>query len=198
MLIDAAEAIFSEGGFADTSMAAIAERAGVSKAVLYDCFPGGKQEIYYSMLDRGEQIFNEHMLGVLARMERLSLEDGLRAGLSGFLEYAEVNPLGFRVIFGEAGTADPEIAKRAARTREAIVARLGERTRRIMTMAGVPITPLADVYNRSIVAIAEELARWAQREPEISRTLLVESVVQWLMKGFQQIIPSGAWARPLD
>lgn len=195
IVLDAAQQIFAEGGFADASMTAIAERAGVSKAVLYDCFPGGKQEIYYAMLDRGEQIFMEHMLAILERMNRLPLEAALRDGLMGFLEYAQVNPRGFRIIFGEAGTADPEIAKRSARTRDLMVSKMGERTREIMRAAGVPITPLADVYNRSIVAVAEELARWTLHDLSLDRRIVVEAVVQWFMKGFETIIPGDDWRR---
>jgi len=192
LVLDAAQAIFAEGGFADASMSAIAGRAGVSKAVLYDCFPGGKQEIYYAMLDRGEQIFMDHMLAILERMRSLPLEQALRDGLLGFLEYADLNPLGFRIIFGDAGTSDPELGKRAARTRELMVAKMGERTREIMAAAGLSVTPLAEVYNRSIVAVAEELARWILHSPELPRAVVVESVVQWFMKGFEVIIPGGA------
>ncbi len=197
LVLDAAQAIFAEGGFADASMAAIAARAGVSKAVLYDCFPGGKQEIYFSLLDRGEKVFLEHMLEVLDHTNRLPLEEALREGLLAFLNYAEIIPTGFRIIFGEPGTSDLEIAKRAAETKQLMVRKMGERTRQIMSTAGVPITPLADVYNRSIVAIAEELAHWVLHEPELSRGTLVELVVQWLMKGFEQIIPGDVWKKPL-
>jgi AcrR family transcriptional regulator len=197
LVLDAAMGIFAEGGFSDASMSAIAERAGVSKAVLYDCFPGGKQEIYYALLDRGEQVFMEHMLNVLSRTTRLPLEDSLRDGLVAFIDYAEVNPLGFQIIFGDAGTSDPEIARRAARTRQLMVAKMGERTRQIMTEAGLPIPSFADVYNRSIVAIAEEMARWVLQEPDLPKTLVIESIVQWLMKGFANVIPGDMWQKPL-
>lgn len=197
MVLDAAQAIFAEGGFADASMNAIADRAGVSKAVLYDCYPGGKQEIYFAMLDRGEQIFMEHMMEVLDHTNRLPLEDALREGLSAFLNYAAVNPLGFRIAFGQPGTSDPEIALRAARIRDFMVAKMGERTRQIMSESGLPIPPIVDVYNRSIVAIAEELAHWSLREPELPRAQAVEAVVVWLMKGFERIIPGDSWAKPV-
>jgi len=197
MVLDAAQAIFAEGGFADASMSAIASRAGVSKAVLYDCFPGGKQEIYYALLDRGEQIFIEHMAEMLDHTNRLPLEQALREGLLAFMNYAEVNPLGFRIIFGEPGTSDPEIARRSAKTREFMVQRMGERTTQIMEAADVPVTRLSEVYNRSLVAIAEEMARWVLREPEIPRAQLVEALVQWLMKGFERIIPGDTWKEPV-
>ena len=191
MVLDAAQAIFAEGGFADASMMAIAKRAGVSKAVLYDCYPGGKQEIYFEMLDRGEQVFLNHMDEVLTHTNKLPLEDALREGILAFLNYAEVNPLGFRIAFGEPGTSDPEIARRSAKIKDFMVAKMGERTRQTMGLAmDAPAHPLIDVYNRSLVAIAEELAHWALRESAFPRADVVEAVVQWLMKGFETVAPS--------
>jgi AcrR family transcriptional regulator len=195
LVLDAALEIFAEGGFAEASMQAVAERAGVSKAVLYDCFPGGKQEIYYALLERGERTFLDHMAGVLDRTAGLPLDQALRQGLLAFLDYAELHPKSFRVIFGAPGTADPEIARRTERVRERIIEQLARRTRALMREAGLEAGPLADVFPRSIVAVAEELARWVAREPDLPRDSLVELVVAWFMKGFERLIPNEAWRR---
>lgn len=200
MVLDAALEIFAEGGFADASMQAIAERAGVSKAVLYDCFPGGKQEIYYALLERGEEMFMDHMRAVLEQTARLPLNEGLRQGLKAFLEYAEIHPHSFRVIFGEPGTRDPEVARRAERAREQIVALMRLRANEITRAAGLDLGPLGDVYPRITVAAAEEIARWLLREPEVPRDAVVEMIVGWFMKGYERIIPNEAWrgTRALD
>ena len=190
LVLDAALEIFAGGGFADASMQAIAERAGVSKAVLYDCFPGGKQEIYYALLERSEQTFMQHMIGVLERTERLSVDESLRQGLRAFLDYAEIHPHSFRVIFGEAGTRDPEVARRSERAREQIVALMRERTRSVMRDAGLAPTPTADVYPRAIVAVGEDLARWILREPDAPRDALVDALVNWFMRGFSTLLPN--------
>lgn len=192
LVLDAALAIFAEGGFADTSMSAIAARAGVSKAVLYDCFPGGKQEIYYALLDRGEQDFMAHMFEVLEVTNTLPLEEALREGLAAFLNWAETHALGFKIIFGEAGTADPEIAKRTMRAKDRIVGKMGERTAVFLAEAGIPMSPVIEVYNRSIVAVAEELARWVERTPDLVRAHAIEAIVRWFMDGFGTILPGSA------
>jgi AcrR family transcriptional regulator len=192
LVLDAALAIFAEGGFADASMSAVAARAGVSKAVLYDCFPGGKQEIYYALLDRGEADFMTHMFEVLEVTNKLPLEGALRAGLAAFLNWAEIHPLGFKIIFGEAGTADAEIAKRTARAKDRIIEKMGERTQEFLAQAGIPMSPIIEVYNRSIVAVAEELARWVERNPTLPREHLVEAIVRWFMDGFATILPESA------
>jgi AcrR family transcriptional regulator len=197
LVLDAALEIFAGGGFADASMQAIADRAGVSKAVLYDCFPGGKQEIYYALVERGEQTFMEHMAGVLQRTENLSVEESLRIGLRAFLDYAEIHPYSFRVIFGEAGTRDPEVARRAERAREQVVAAIRERTRAIMRANEREPSATSDVYPRTIVAVGEEIARWILRDPNAPRDAIVDTVVNWFMQGFDQLIPNGSRAPEL-
>jgi AcrR family transcriptional regulator len=196
LVLAAARTIFSEGGFADASMSAIADRAGVSKAVLYDCFPGGKQEIYYALLDSGEEAFMAHMLETLERTNTLPLEQALREGMLSFVEYAEMNPESFRLIFGDAGTSDPEIAKRAARTKELLVAKMGERTTQILTSAGVRITPAMFVYNRSMIAVWVEIGNWVLRDDTVDGATLVGGLVPWFMRGFENIIPGNAWREP--
>jgi AcrR family transcriptional regulator len=196
LVLDAALEIFASGGFADASMQAIADRAGVSKAVLYDCFPGGKQEIYYALLERGEETFMQHMLGVLEKTANLPVDESLRIGLRAFLDYAEIHPHSFRVIFGEAGTRDPEVARRAERTREQVVAAIRERTREIITATGRTPSTASDVYPRTIVAVGEEIARWILRDPAAPRDEIIDTVVNWFMRGLEQIIPSDSPRRP--
>lgn len=195
LVLDAALEIFAEGGFADASMQAIADRAAVSKAVLYDCFPGGKQEIYNALLERGEQTFMEHMTQALDRTARLPVNEALEQGISAFLEYAEQHPHSFRVIFGEAGTRDLEVVRSAERTRERIIAMLSARTREVMRSAGFDEMPLYDIFPRAIVAVSEEMARWLMRTPGVARDPAVQTVVLWMMKGFEHLIPNEAWRR---
>jgi len=190
LVLDAALEIFAEGGFSDASMQAIADRAGVSKAVLYDCFPGGKQEIYYALLERSEHTFMEHMVDVLERTDRLSIDESLRQGLRAFLDYAEIHPHSFRVIFGDAGTRDSELALRSERAREKIVFLMRERTHERMRAAGIAPSATSDVYPRAIVAVGEDLARWILREPGVPREDVIDALVNWFMRGFSALIPN--------
>ena len=197
-MLDAASAIFAEGGFADASMSAIAGRAGVSKAVLYDCFPGGKQEIYYALLDRIEHAFMDRMMTVLERTNRLPLEQALREGMTAFVEFACEEPEGFRIVFGDAGTADPEIARRSAGAREAIVAKIGERTAHILEAGGGSVTSRTELFDRALVAVAKELALWALDGDDAEPRELVDPIVSWLMRGYEQILPGTAWRERVD
>ena len=193
-MVEAALAIFADGGFEAASMSAIAARAGISKSVLYDCFPGGKQEIFFAALDHGEQAFAEHLQGLLEAAHGQPLAEGLASGLKAFLDYAEVNPLAFRVVFGPAGTSDPEIVRRAERVRDGVVRLMRDHS---VAALGLPASgeAAAELYARGIVAVAEELARWSLRRPDLSREALVQMVVVWFMQGFEHLLPGGPAAR---
>jgi AcrR family transcriptional regulator len=191
LVLDAALDIFAEGGFADASMAAVARRAGITKPVLYDCFPGGKQEIYFALLDREEERFLDHMVGVVSATRHMPLEGALRAGLSAFLEYAEINPSAFRVIFGAPGTSDPEIARRFERAGERIVGLIGERASEIAASAGAaPV--FGELYARAIVALGDYVARWWVKEKPMEHDVMVSALVAWMMRGFEGIVPRDA------
>jgi hypothetical protein len=44
------------------------------------------------------------------------------------------------------------------------------------------------------------MARWLVREPHVPRDAVIELIVLWFMKGYEQIIPNEAWrgTRVLD
>lgn len=135
-----------------------------------------------------------HMMEVLEVTNTLPLEDALREGLAAFLNWAETHPLGFKIIFGEAGTADAEIAKRTARAKDRIITKMGERTAMFLEQANIPMTPIIEIYNRSIVAVAEEMARWVERDPTLPRPQIIEAIVRWFMDGFGTILPGSTAA----
>lgn len=193
LVLDAAREIFAEGGFADASMSAIAARAGVSKAVLYDCFPDGKQQIYCSLLDREEQIFAGHVVPEINESTRLPLEESLRMGFATFLRYAEAEPLGFRIVFGEAGTADPEIARRTRSVKERLVKQLRARALGIIADTGAPDPPGAEIFPRAIIAVAEEIARWKLHDPSMPADAVIALTVRLFMKGFENLVLPYVW-----
>ncbi|MHB8511725.1 MAG: TetR/AcrR family transcriptional regulator [Actinomycetota bacterium] len=187
-MLDSALELFAEGGFADASMEALARKAGTTKPVLYDCFPGGKQEIYFAMLDREEERFRAHMMGLLASTKRMKLRPALHAGVAAFLDYADLNPNGFRVLFGPPGTADVGVAERGQRVRQQVIAIMTERSIAIGDPVNAPPI-VVELYNRGIMAMAEEIARWWLESKPMDRDHMVTITVNWMMKGFEGLLP---------
>ncbi len=102
-VIDALMALAGERAFEDITIAAIAERAGVSLSEFRDCFPskgavlgGFSRRIDKIVLDGGSDDLigepaKERLLDVL--MRRLDAMTPYRAGLDGVLEWARREPL---------------------------------------------------------------------------------------------------------
>jgi AcrR family transcriptional regulator len=193
MVLDAAERIFGEGGFADASMQAIADRAEISKAVLYDCFPGGKQEIYYSMLERLGGRFEERMLVALERANQMPLKEGIRSFLNDFHDWADENPEGFKILFGAGGSADAEIVTHTQQARHRFIEKMSKRTKQIMEAAGLDFEPIHNLYNIAILAMCEATARWRAQDPSLDRDLLIKMTTAWMMLGFEGVAPGTSW-----
>src|SRR5439155_1676788 len=49
---------------------------------------------------------------------------------------------------------------------------------------------VAELYVRGVVAVAEELARWTLRRPDLDRRAMVQLVVLWFMQGFDRLVPA--------
>ncbi|MGH9138598.1 MAG: TetR/AcrR family transcriptional regulator [Acidimicrobiales bacterium] len=181
-VLDAALEVFADGGYTAATMSTIASRAGVSKSVLYDCFPGGKQELWQTLLLRVEAAFSSHFEQVEAGITGPLLQENVAAGLRAFLSFADVNPHAFRLIYGDAGTSEPLIRAGVEAVRERTIGVLRDR---MLEKAALPCDPARgrEWFVRVLVAVAEELARWTLREPDLPRDLYVDLAAAWLAKG---------------
>jgi len=75
-LLDAAMEVFVARGYHAAAMDEIAERAGVSKPVLYQHFPG-KQDLYLALLDESVGRLVEEMSGQTLTVDAKYVDDNL-------------------------------------------------------------------------------------------------------------------------
>ena len=118
-LIEVGRGLFSRKGFQATSIEEIAERAKITKPLIYEHF-GGKEGLYAVVVDREVKALLDRITdGLDAEQPRLLLEQAALA----FLGYIQDNPEGFRVLVrdspvtGTAGTLasvidEPELSLR--------------------------------------------------------------------------------------
>jgi AcrR family transcriptional regulator len=134
-VLDAALKLFLEGGYEGTSMEAIARAAGVTKPVVYACFPG-KEELFRSLLRREE----ERILGeIAAAFEGADLNDPestLVDGYTAFLGAVAASPEVYRLIFLGEGGGNAAVAKRIQLGREAQVSTLSDLARSWLAARG--------------------------------------------------------------
>lgn len=93
-ILDAAEGLFLERGFAATSMSEIAERSGVTKSLIHHHF--GSKESLWSEIKRRR--FTSYHASQLALYERGLSADTIRASMATYFRFLLDNPQVVRMI----------------------------------------------------------------------------------------------------
>src|SRR5919197_1422791 len=122
-LLDAAQEVFVAQGYHAAAMDDIAERAGVSKPVLYQHFPG-KLELYLALLDT-------HCDALVDRLRRaLSATNDNKERVSGamraYYEFVANAQGAFRLVFESDLTNEPAVRERVDRVTQACAALISE------------------------------------------------------------------------
>ncbi|MGZ5314016.1 MAG: TetR/AcrR family transcriptional regulator [Solirubrobacterales bacterium] len=160
-VLDAALALFLERGYEKASMQAIADRAGVTKPVVYACF-AGKEELFGALLAREEERILGEIQTAFDGADLDNPEATLVEGFTGLLSAVDASPDVYRLIFlGEAG-GNAAIARRVQRGRELQVEALSILARRWLSgdeRRVARIDAEARMLAYSIVGLAEAGAR---------------------------------------
>lgn len=109
-LLDAALEVFVTQGYHAAAMDEIADRAGVSKPVLYQHFPG-KLELYLALLDESTGSLVDTMRDALAS----NLEDPkqrVAATFGAYFEYVGGNGQAYRLVFESDLSNEPAVRDR--------------------------------------------------------------------------------------
>src|SRR6187397_3580301 len=111
-LLDAAQAVFVQSGDHAAAMDEIADRAGVSKPVLYQHFPG-KLDLYLALLD---QACDTIIANCRAALDSTSdNKQRVAATIDVFYEYVASETGAFRLVFESDLTNEPAVREHVER-----------------------------------------------------------------------------------
>jgi AcrR family transcriptional regulator len=97
-LVEIGRTVFAERGYEAASVEEIADRAGISKPIVYEHF-GGKEGLYAVIVDREV----EHIVSrIVEAMSSGSPRERLEAAALAFLTYVKERPGGFAVLLRDA------------------------------------------------------------------------------------------------
>ncbi|MFH5208627.1 TetR/AcrR family transcriptional regulator [Antrihabitans spumae] len=133
-VLDAAREIAVEHGIAEVSMAAIADRLGVTRPVVYACYDGRKA-LLTALLDREERLLFEGI--VSAFPDKPNFDDPEQLIVQGFdvlLGTAAAHSDSWKIVF--ATDADPVLADRIGRARALVTNQATGLVRSALTAAG--------------------------------------------------------------
>jgi AcrR family transcriptional regulator len=108
-LLDAAMEVFVARGYHAAAMDEIADRAGVSKPVLYQHFPG-KQELYLALLDESVDRLIESVAAALR--STVDNRQRVNATFAAYYEFIAEHTGTFRLVFESDLTSEPAVRER--------------------------------------------------------------------------------------
>jgi AcrR family transcriptional regulator len=186
-MLDSAVAVFSERGFHDASMDEIAERAGVSKPMVY-AYLGAKDDLFVACLHREATRLMEAVAAVVRPdvAPDMQLWNGLRA----FFGFVGAHRDGWSVLYRQARGQEPfagEIANMRLRMIEVVSSLLY----RVVGSATTPAELTTMAY--ALVGAGESLADWLvdhDEDPEVIATRLMNVI--WIGAG--ELLRGRTWS----
>jgi AcrR family transcriptional regulator len=182
----------SERGYHETSLDAVAERAGISKALIYEHF-SSKRELHKALL---ETYVAELMEQVMATLE--SAEPGeprLREGADAFLRFVEQRREAWRMLVRN--PEEPDVASFVSRLQgnaaEAIAAIMAEEApaNRFDDPADAELA--VEMLAQQIVGALRALANWWDDHREVPRERVLETLMEFAWLGFDRLSRGERW-----
>jgi AcrR family transcriptional regulator len=193
-ILEAARSAFADGGFHQTSLDAVAERAGVSKALIYEHF-ASKRELYLAML---EMHVDELIARVTDAVSPVDDPEGrLLAGLEAFFGFVEERRGAWRIIFRNPG--DPDVVIYTERLRDGVAgvvaALMSEEANR--AFSNVPERErIIQMVAQQLVGAMQSLADWWDLHREIPREDVIRGAMDFVWSGQERLSRGLRWEGP--
>ena len=174
-LVELAEELFLERGFAKTSMDELARRAGVTKPVIYELF-GSKDGLFNACLE-GLALRLATQIADAARAGT-DPESRLRAGGLAFLQFATENRVAYELLYeGRFSEAAATVRRRQA----TLILEL------MREMAPDHVDPRElEVAANAVNSAYEGVAHWMWDHPDIPLETLADWTVELLLPGLRR------------
>ena len=154
-LLAAAQEVFVANGYHAAAMDDIAERAGVSKPVLYQHFPG-KMDLYLALLDTQATALGDAVVAALAGTT--DNEQRIHGVLSAYFAFVarDDHDGAFRLIFESDLFNDPEVKQRV----ESVTQKTMEAVADTVAADTGLSRPEAELLATALTGAAQVAARW--------------------------------------
>jgi AcrR family transcriptional regulator len=190
-ILDAARIAFADTGYHETSLDAVAERTGVSKALLYEHF-SSKRELYVTMLEKHVHELIERIAGAIATAD--PGEARMRAGLEAFFGFVEERRGTWRIMFSNA--TDPDVAVRLDRLRDQVAAAIAQLMSEEAQRKGLdfPRLPqLVEMIAQQMVGAMQSLADWWDLHPKVPKREVIRAAMDFAWVGQERISQGQRW-----
>jgi AcrR family transcriptional regulator len=191
-ILEGAREAFAERGFHQTSLDAVAERAGVSKALLYEHF-GSKRELFAAMLEMHVHELIERINGAVASAE--PGEPRLRAGLEAFFGFVEERRSAWRIMFRN--PEDPDVAESIERLRTEVAAAIVQvmsEEAEAKGLEGPDLPVMVEMIAQQLVGAMQALAGWWDLNPKVPRDEVIQGAMDFVWIGQERLSTGERWS----
>ncbi len=162
-LLAAAQEVFVAQGYHAAAMDDIAERAGVSKPVLYQHFPG-KLELYLALLDVHCDALVRKLVDSMAEITDNKIR--VQAAMQAYFDFVDGNGEAYRLVFESDLRNDPAVRERVDRVEQGCIAAITETitadtgvTRERAELLAVGLTGAAEIAARYWLTSGQQLPK---------------------------------------
>ena len=176
-LLDAALEVFTQAGYHSAPMDEIADRAGVSKPVLYQHFPS-KLELYLAVLDL-------HIDSLLFEIQKAvsSTQDNssrVKAATAAYFDFINREGEAFRLLFESDMTVEPKVRERLNRMTYDCAAAFSA----IISVETGLSKGLSMMLATGLIGNVQSAARhWLERDQKVSRDEAVSIIAAQIWRG---------------
>jgi AcrR family transcriptional regulator len=193
-ILDGAVEVFAKRGFHEASMDEIAERAGVSKPILYTHFES-KDGLYEATLRRAGRLLSER---VRASAEpHTGPEERLWAGIVAFVDVVEEHR-DWWLVARKAAVGEGPFAELGQQLHD----QMAELIRQLFsdTAAGAGIIGGAvesvEPHAHAFVGACEAIAYWWVERPEVPKGTVAIHLMNLMWMGFGDLVEANIWLPP--
>ena len=178
-LLQAAHDVFVANGYHAAAMDEIAERAGVSKPVLYQHFPG-KLDLYLALLDQSGEVLLRRLHDALRSTE--DNKERVSATMNAYFEFVDDPAETYRLLFESDLTNEGAVRDRLDRLNSACA---DEIAKIIADDTGLPVEA-STLLAIGLVGVAQVSARyWLDSRGSIPRDAAAELVATLSWRGIR-------------
>jgi AcrR family transcriptional regulator len=191
-ILDAALDAFSASDYHETSLDAVAARAGVSKALIYEHF-SSKRELHGAVLETYVRELLRRVMDATAAAE--PGEQRLRAGADAFLAFVEERREAWRMLVRNPD--DPDVADSVGRLQ-------GEAGHVIAALMQADVPPQRDedpreaqlaieMLAQQLVGALRALANWWDDNRKVPRDQVLGMLMEFAWLGFERLAEGERW-----
>ena len=184
-LLDLAEQLFIDHGYAGFSIEDLCRAAEVSRPIVYDHF-GSKDGIYLTCLSRIRDEFEETLIDAAANAP--DLDAALGQAAEAYFAIIEKQPSRWSLVYGGSTVLVGALADQLYALRARTIDRIAGIAARFAPQAGAEATTAAA---HAISGAGEQLGRWWLHNPEVTRQRVVEHYLTFALPALHGLAGAG-------